>query len=124
MMRLYEIPEGAEMIATGLYVYRYQITVSGVVKTLGKLYSTEGYCFYDVEAEVYDEEGNIIPEDQILPNQRLYMQYCTLPVILASKTNEELAARFISVPVDDSYEIVSVGNDHETASVETSTEEN
>lgn len=103
-----EIPEGAELLSTGLYVYRYQITIGGVVRTLGKLYSTEGYCFYDIEDEVYDEEGNLIPADQVQPNQRIYAQYGTLAVANASKTNEELAARYISVPVDPSYEIVSV----------------
>ena len=112
-----EIPEGSELISTGLYVYRYQITVSGTVRTLGRLYSTEGYCFYDNEAEVYDEEGNLIAPEDILPEQRIYAQYSSLPVALASKTNEELAARFISVPVDDSYEIVSIGNDDNTETV-------
>ena len=107
-MRLVEIPEGAELLQTGLYVYRYQITVGGVQRTLGKLYSTEGYCFYDKEVIICDEEGNIIPEDEIQPSQRIYMQFRTLPLIDAALTNEQLSARFISVPVDPSYEIVSV----------------
>lgn len=107
-MRLVEMPEGAELLQTGLYVYRYQITVGGVQRTLGKLYSTEGYCFYDKEVEISDEEGNIIPEEDVQPNQRIYMQYRTLSLIDAALTNEQLRARFISVPVDPSYEIVSI----------------
>ena len=105
-----EIPDGAELISTGLYVYRYQIIVGGIARTLGGLYSSDGYCFYDIEEEIYDEEGNLIPPEDVLPTQRTYAQYCGLPTVLASKTNEELASRFISVPVDPSYEIVSVTN--------------
>lgn len=103
-----EIPEGAELIAEGLYVYRHQLTIGGIVRTLGELYSTEGYCFYDNEAEVYDEEGNLIAPEDVLPNQRVYMQFMALAIALAAKTNEELAAKFISVPVQDGYEIVSI----------------
>lgn len=105
-----EIPEGAELLSTGLYVYRYQITIGGIARTLGELYSSEGYCFYDIEEEVYDEEGNVIPADQVQPNQRMYMQYQTLALAGAAMTNEQLAARYISVPVDPSYEIVSKPN--------------
>lgn len=105
-----EIPDGAELISTGLYVYRYQITVGGIVRTLGELYSSDGYCFYDNEEEIYDEEGNLISTEDVLPTQRHYSQYMGLAISLAIKTNEELASRFISVPVDPSYEIVSVTN--------------
>ena len=105
-----EIPEGAELLQTGLYVHRYQITIGGIERTLGALYSTEGYCFYDNEAEVYDEEGNVIAPEDIQPNQRVYAQYRTLAVANASKTNEELNTRFISVPVEEGFEIVNVQN--------------
>ncbi len=109
-----EIPEGAELLSTGLYVYRYQITIGGIARTLGELYSSEGYCFYDNEYEIYDEEGNLIPSDEIQPNQRMYSQYMGLAISLAAQTNEYLAARFISVPVDPTYEIVSKPNDNVT----------
>ena len=105
-----EIPVGAELLQTGLYVYRFERVIAGNVYLTGELYSTEGYCFYDLEqAENYDEEGNLLPAEQ-----RIYIQYQTLAVTAASKTNEELNQRFISVPVQDGYEIVSVGNQTET----------
>ena len=109
-----DLPEGAALLSTGLYVYRYQITIGGIARTLGELYSSEGYCFYDNLAEVYDEEGNVIAPEDIQPIQRLYAQYSTLPIALASKTNTELAARFISVPVEEGFEIVSVPNGNVT----------
>ena len=99
-----EIPDGAELLQTGLYVYRYQLTIGGRVYTLGELYSSEGYCYYDLnQAENYDEEGNLLPAEQ-----RVYAQYQTLSVGSAAQTNEQLNQRFVSVPVQDGYEIVSV----------------
>lgn len=108
---LREIPEGAELLQTGLYVHRYERTILGQVYLTGALYSSEGYCFYDLEqAENYDEEGNLLPAEQ-----RVYIQYQTLATSGASKTNEELNQIYISVPVQDGFEIVSVGQSTETA---------
>lgn len=105
-----EIPEGAELLQTGLYVYRYERTIAGNVYLAGALYSSEGYCFYDLEqAENYDEEGNLVPAEN-----RVYAQYQLLSTTSAAKTNEELNQRFVSVPVQDGYEIVSVGQQTET----------
>lgn len=103
-----EIPEGAVEIQTGLWLYSYTITVSGNEVLCRKLYSSEGYCFYDKTAPVYDEEGNQLTEDEILPNQRVYMQYASLGIY--SDVND-----YVSVPVDPSYEIVSVGGNTEVA---------
>lgn len=103
-----EIPEGSVEIQTGLYLHQYNQTIGGDEYTFRRLYSSEGYCFYDAEAEVYDEEGNIIPSDEVQPNQRLYMQYAALAIAMSSWTYEQLNARYISVPVEEGYEIVSV----------------
>ena len=104
------IPEGAELLQPGLYVHRYERTILGNVYLVGGLYASEGYCYYDLEqAENYDEEGNLLP-----PEQRVYSQYTMIPTGIASMSNEELNARFISVPVQDGYEIVSVGTQTET----------
>lgn len=99
---LREIPTGSVEIQTGLWLYTYNKTIGGTEYTFRELYSAEGYCFYDVEQpENYDEDGNLKP-----PAERVYLQY----VILAQCTNtvELINAQFISVPVQDGYEIVSV----------------
>ena len=105
-----EIPNGAVEIQTGLYVYDQQKIIGGNTYTFRYLYSSDGYCFYDNEEEIYDEEGNLIPPEDVLPTQRTYSQYCGLAISMSSLTYEQLNARFISVPVDPSYEIVSVTN--------------
>ena len=100
------IPEGSVEIQTGLWAYLYSFTVSGVTRSYYKLYSAEGYCFYDLgQPENYDEEGNLVP-----PEQRVYAQYasCLYPL-------EEINDHYVSVPVEEGYEIVSVGgNNHVT----------
>lgn len=100
------IPEGSVEIQTGLWAYLYSFTVSGTTYSYYKLYSAEGYCFYDLDQpENYDEEGNLVP-----PEQRVYAQYatCTYPF-------EEINDHIVSVPVEEGYEIVSVGgNNHVT----------
>ena len=96
-----EMQKEVEIISEGLYVHRYNILVNGVEKTLGNLYSARDYYFYDNEAEVYDDEGNLLATEDILPNQRLYMQYRSLSLISAKLTNAELAKRFIVVHKKD-----------------------
>lgn len=103
-----EIPEGAVEIQTGLWLYSYTKVIGGNEILCRYLYSSEGYCFYDRTAPVYDEEGNQLTEDEILPAQRLYAQYASLS-IYADINN------YVSVPVDPSYEIVSVGGNTEVA---------
>ena len=108
---LFEIPEGSVEIQTGLYLYEYTQTIGTREYTFRKLYSSEGYCFYDLSDEYYDEEGNLIPESEVQPSQRIYYQYQSLAINYSSWTYEQLNAQFISVLVDDSYEIVSRPND-------------
>lgn len=113
---LREIPEGAELLQTGLYVYRYERVIAGRVYLAGAIYSSEGYCYYDLEqAENYDDEGNLVPAEN-----RVYAQYQTLSITSASQTNEQLNQRFVSVPVDPTYEIANIGNqtEMETLNVE------
>lgn len=102
-----EIPSTAVQIQTGLY----QELVVTNFNTYSRLYSSEGYCFYDKNDEIYDEEGNLIPDEQVLPHQRVYAQYMVTPETLADEINTHI----VSVPVDPSYEIVSVGNKEEVA---------
>lgn len=111
-MAVRQIPEGSVEIQTGLWLYSTDQVLVGTI--LKFLYSSEGYCFYDNTDEIYDEEGNLVPSDEVLPSQRMYMQYCGLGVNISQWTTEQINARFISVPVDPSYEIVSRPNNHET----------
>ena len=91
---------------TGLYLE----TVVGTYITYYRLHSADGYCFYDKTEEIYrfDEEGNfyLVPEDEVLPSERTYMQYSTV--------NLETLSNYVSVPVDPSYEIVSRPKDEVT----------
>lgn len=106
-----EIPEGSVEIQTGLFLHEYQQTIGVNTYTFRKLYSAEGYCYYDVEQpENYDEDGNLLPAEQ-----RVYAQYSALGIGQSSWTYEQLNAKYISVPVQDGFEIVSVGNNSETA---------
>lgn len=103
-----EIPEGSVEIQTGLWAHLRTYTVNGVTRSRYELYSAEGYCFYNVEQpENYDEDGNLKP-----PAERVYAQYASLGIYL--DTVDKINAMYISVPVEEGYEIVSVGNNHVT----------
>lgn len=103
-----EIPNTAIEIQTGLWLDTYTLTIGGNNVLIRKLYSSEGYCFYDKADLVYDEEGNVVPDDEVLPNQRMYMQFCTVG-------QDRDLNDFVSVPVDPSYEIVSRPSNNEVA---------
>ena len=107
---LNEIPEGSVEIQTGLWLYTTEKTLAGTTLTLKYLYSSEGYCFYDLTDTYYDEEGNQIPESEVQPSQRIYYQYMALGRNVSQWTIEQINARFVSVLVDDSFEIVSKPN--------------
>lgn len=98
------IPAGSVEIQTGLYLYEFERVIAGTTYLRRELYSAENYCFYDVEQpENYDEEGNLLPEAQ-----RVYRQYSSLAISQSSWTYEQLNAQYISVPIEEGYEIVSV----------------
>ena len=101
-----QIPVNSEQIQEGLFVNRYELNAGGVTRVLGGLYASRGYCFYDVTAPVYDEEGNEIASVDVKAEQRQYMQYCSLPIGLAKLSNEELNQRFVSVRAEAGFEIV------------------
>lgn len=100
------IPEGAFLYKEGLYVYEKQMNVGSLSWTIWELYSADGWCFYDLtQPENYDEDGNLLPE-----NQRVYAQFMSM-----RKNEQYVTDNIISVPVQEGYEIVSVGgNNHET----------
>lgn len=92
-----QIPLGSVEIQNGLWAYLHTFTVSGVMHFYYKLYSAEGYCFYYVEQpENYDEEGKLKE-----PVERVYAQFCTCMYPF-----EEINQHYVSVPVEEGYEIV------------------
>lgn len=107
-----EIPEGSVEIQTGLWLYSYNRTIGGTEYTFRYLYSSEGYCFYDNTEEIYREDENgeiyVVPADEVLSNERKYMQYASLGIYTDINN-------YISIPVDPSYEIVNKLIDTEIA---------
>lgn len=103
--RLREIPEGAFLYKEGLYIKEFEASMGSLTWTVWELYSADGWCFYDLEQpENYDEEGNLLPAED-----RVYAQYRTM-----RKNEEYVTNNIISVPVQDGYEIVSVGGNNNT----------
>lgn len=87
-----------ETIQTGLQ----QELITGKYTTYSKLYSEDGYCFYDKTVQFYDDENNLIPESEIEPEQRQYMRYCSTPMT----SIDEINSIYVSVPIEDGFEIV------------------
>jgi hypothetical protein len=107
------IPNGAVEIQTGLYLLETPFTILGVEYIRRELYSAEGYCFWErTQPENYvdgDTEGELLPLED-----RVFAQYANLAAYY--NTVDLINADFISVPVEEGYEIVSVGgNNHEIA---------
>lgn len=101
-MSVRPIPAGSTEIQTGLWAAVNSFTVSGTEYSFYDLYSSEGYCFWEVnQPENYDEDGNLLPLEQ-----RVFAQYART----CYKTIEALKENFISVPVQEGYEIVSAGD--------------
>lgn len=85
-----DIPNGAVEIQTGLWLYTYTKTITGLgERTYRELYSSEGYCFYTTENDSYDEEGNLV---------RIYYQYMSLDQLADINT-------FHSIPIEEGMEI-------------------
>ena len=79
-----------------------QEVIIGRYTSYSVLTSEEGYCFYDKNQEFTDEEGNLIPSEEIKPNQRQYMRYCATHMTSTDEINET----YISVPIEADFEIV------------------
>lgn len=106
-MAVRPIPEGSVEIQTGLWAAENHYTFNGQPRMRYDLYSSEGYCFWEVQQpENYDEEGNLLPLEQ-----RVFAQYARTTYTTIDQLNEA----YVSVPVQDGYEIVSVGGNHEVA---------
>lgn len=106
-MAVRPIPEDAVEIQPGLWAKEIHFTFGTTARVRYDIYSAEGYCFWEVQQpENYDEEGNLLPLEQ-----RVFAQYA----VTACRTIEQINENFISVPVQDGYEIVSAGTNHETA---------
>lgn len=79
-----------------------QEVIIGRYTSYSVLTSEEGYCFYDKNQEFTDGEGNLIPSEEIKPEQRQYMRYCATPMTSMDEINET----YISVPIEPNFEIV------------------
>lgn len=109
-MAVREIPATAVEVQTGLWADLKTITFGSMVAQKYNLYSAEGYCFYILSNPANYVDGDITGE--LLPeNERVYAQYA----VTTYTTVEQINADVVSVPVQDGYEIVSVGGNHETA---------
>lgn len=94
---------------TGLYLESYERinSLTGQPMTMRILHSADGYCFYSMYDEYYDEEGNRIPEEEVPATMRHYYQYMAIPPAMD-------ITYFISVPVQEGFEIVSTRPNTET----------
>lgn len=91
------IPEGSVEIQTGLWAAENRFTFNGEEKLFYDIYSAEGYCFYEVnQPENYDEDGNLKPAAERIYARIAYTCYRTI---------EELNENFVSVPIEEGYEI-------------------
>lgn len=102
-----EIPEGSVEVQTGLWGHLKSFTHNGTEYAYYNIYSSESYCFYEInQPENYDEEGNLKPADELV-----YATYCST----VCKTVEDINANFVSVPYQEGYEVVSIGTNTEIA---------
>lgn len=100
------IPEGSVEIQTGLWAHLKTLIWNGEDRSHYNIYSGEGYCFYNLEQpENYDEEGNLKPAEERVYARLAYTPYTTI---------EELNSVYVSAPIEEGYEIVSVGGGTET----------
>lgn len=89
-------------IQTGLYSEKHEFVINGRVYHNSTLRSANGYCFYDKTEEFLDEEGNVIPQAEVRPNQRKYMRWLKTPLT----DIDEINAQYVSVPIECGFEVV------------------
>ena len=101
-----EIIEKSLLIQYGLYQNLHSFFLGNVKHTHSHLYSSEGYCFYDITEEVYrkDEKGNsyLVSSEEVLPTERTYMIKCITPLTDVDEINNI----YVSVPIQEGFEIV------------------
>lgn len=98
----YTIPEGSVEAQVGLWAHLHTFTHNGNSYAFYHIYSAEGYCFWEVaQPENYYEDGTLKP-----PSERVYARYCST----CCTTIDQVNAAFISVPIEEGYEIVTVGD--------------
>ena len=100
------IPQTSTEIQEGLYLHEYKQAILGKEYLRRKLYSAENYCFYSAEEKIYDEEGNEISEEEILPNQRTYMTQINLSITDSTLAIDELNKQYISVKKEKDFNII------------------
>ena len=86
-------------IQKGLYLQIKSNYVNGKTYTLSFLKSADGYCFYNKNEEIYDEDGNVI----VNPTSKR-LQYMTKDVTAITDINK-LNNIYVSVPIEDGFEI-------------------
>lgn len=87
-------------IQTGLFLEEHAFIVYGKTYYNSRLYSADGYCFYDKTAEVYDEDGKLVTD--VKPAQRKYMRSIITPIT----SIEELNNIYVSLQIEKDFEIV------------------
>ena len=104
------IPEGSIEVQTGLWAFFNSFPVGETTYSRYVLYAAEGYCFYNLrQSENFDEEGNLLPA-----NERTYATYA----LTTCTTAEQINARFVSVPREEGYNVLSVpSGEHEVITV-------
>lgn len=109
------IPNGAVEIQTGLYLLETPYTVSGITRIRRELYSADGYCFWERTQPENYVDGDVDAGVLLPLEERMFATYARLSSYYT--TVDLINADFISVPVEEGYEIVSVGgnNNAETA---------
>lgn len=97
-MSLYTIPKTSVEIQPGLWAHEHNYTFNGQPRMRYHLYSADNYCFWDkLQPENYDENNNLLPLEKRVFAQQAKTTY---------KTIEELNENYVSVPIQEGYEIV------------------
>lgn len=93
------IPKNSVEIQTGLLAHLNTFIFNGQERHNYRLYSAEGYCFWEVDQpENYDEEGNLLPIEN-----RVFATFAVVPYMAV----EDINKKFVSVPIEDWYENVT-----------------
>lgn len=100
------VPQGSIEIQEGLYLHEYKQTLLQKEYLKRKLYSADDYCFYSTEEKIYDEEGNELLEEEILPNQRTYMTQINLAIADSELSVGDINKQYVSVKKERDFNII------------------